>query len=472
MTSNQFSVGLNLKYGVGFVVAATESNSGKTVITLSLVASLIKRGYTVQTFKTGPDFIDPTHLTMISGRPCINLDLFMMGRDGCRTTFLEYSSDCDISIVEGVMGLFDGLNKQSSTADLAKLLSLPVLLVINASGLGESIIPKILGFLSFDNDLAIKWIIFNKISSKRHESLVRTCERFLPDSVKILGYIPKTGSLTLPSRHLGLYMGNEISYDQKLIEELTRVIDNYVNIECLLSETKEITPPTIKDRHESLAPMITHYHGKKVKALVARDDAFCFYYHDNLRILNALGVSIEFFSPLKDKSIPFDIDLILFGGGYPELFSNILCTNRELISLLRELILEKRVYVYAECGGLIYLSKYLMVDNECYEMLGILPLTIELSRERKVLAYREVELLHDCPLGKRGTRARGHEFHYSHIFKRDLEPNLYLIRDEDKGEIKEGFFLENVIASYIHIHFLSNRSIAENLVKACVNRLT
>lgn len=455
-----------------FTIAAIQSGSGKTTITLAFLSALKKRGFVLQSFKVGPDFIDPGHHKEITNRESINLDLWMFSKRKNREIFYQYSRDCDIAIIEGVMGLFDGKIRGTSTADVARLLKIPVLLIIDVSSAAESVAAIVKGFLNYDKRINIKWILFNNVGSEKHRKLILSglSDKELKDT-RIIGFLPKYPEISIPKRHLGLYTHLDNKIDQEFQDKLSEFIERYVDLSQFVSSIPTVT---IDYNIEKPSTLIKKRETKKCIIAVAWDNAFCFYYYDNLRLLQEAGATIHYFSPLSDETLPDDIEGIYFGGGYPELHAKRLSENHKLISLIKNLVENKKVLIYAECGGLMYLSRYIHLTNgEKFKMLGLIPISVRMLNRRKALGYREVQLQGDCPLGRKGLKARGHEFHYSEIIEEDVEQNLYYVTNNTNNMSgnpcgKEGFFVDNVIASYVHIHFLSEPLFAKNLVNYCM----
>jgi cobyrinic acid a,c-diamide synthase len=452
-----------------FVIAATQSGSGKTLITLAFLATFMKKGYKTQPFKVGPDFIDPGHHKKITGRDSINLDSWMLTPEQNKTLFQSYSNkDCDIAVIEGVMGLFDGMSRGSSTADIAKILDLPALLIIDASSMAESVGAIFNGFLRYDDKIKIKWVLFNKVSSEKHKKLILKGMERIKGDFNVLGFLPRNTDLQIPHRHLGLFTSDETDYDVDFKEKLAVFLDNNIDIDRFVETIPQIST------ENNLNYKTEDKKDKICRIGVARDRAFCFYYPDNIRLLEEMGAKIVYFSPVYDTELPYDIHGLYFGGGYPELYAEQLSKNSVMIKKIRELS-QNKIPIYAECGGLMYLSRYIYINNdEKYEMPGIIPVNVRMLEKRKALGYREVELQNDCILGEKGLRARGHEFHYSEIMEQEGANNLYLLYSDlisDNANLnprKEGFMSDNIAASYVHIHFLSQPLFAKNFVEACM----
>lgn len=430
-----------------FIVAGAASGSGKTLVTLGILEALKKRGLKVQAFKAGPDYIDPGLHRAVLGRPSYNLDTWMMGAEGVRETFARAVKDADCAVIEGVMGLFDGRDGRSeegSTAHLSKTLGVPVLLVANAEKAARSMGAVIKGFEAYDPGVDIRWAIFNKTGSPRHaEILMDSMPR--GSGIKLLGCIPRDESLGIKERHLGLVTASE---DPDIIRRAAKkaalAVESSIDLDRLLKHGMKVA------RFTETQPA----KGGKVRIAVAMDEAFSFYYQENLDILVWLGADILPFSPLRDEKLPEGVDGLYVGGGYPELHAPALEANRFLRDSIRVLA-KKGLPIYAECGGLMYLGKAIEREGKRSGMAGVFPWTTRLLSRRKALGYREVSLTPECPFLKRG-RVRGHEFHYSEMASGPKGVGMGYMARGGPETFPEGFSKGNALASYIHLHFASN----------------
>lgn len=454
-----------------FIIAGVSSSVGKTVITLGIMEALRKRGVTVQPFKAGPDYIDAAFHTAALKRPSYNLDTWMMGPDGVKKTFRRRSQGADISVIEGVMGLFDGYDggsDEGSTAHLAKLLKIPVILVVNAEKTARSIGAIVKGFQDFDKSVCVKWVIFNRVASPRHLKIL--ADSLADNPVKILGYIPQDEKFSLPHRHLGLVTHGDLRKGEwkRFIKKAADVVDKNIDLESLMDKGQARILPARNPR-PPFRPESSGNTAKKTRIAVALDNAFCFYYRENLDILERSGAELVFFSPIKDKRLPAGIGGIYIGGGYPELYAGALESN---ISLRREVkrLAQAGQPVFAECGGLMYLGSALKgKDGSNFAMAGVFPWTARMLPKRKALGYREVKALEGCPFLKKGASLKGHEFHYSELLK---EPpagvrRVFKVVSGQREESYEGYLYRNTLASYVHIHFASNPAFAEGFVELC-----
>ncbi len=449
------------------VIAGVSSGVGKTTVTLGILEALRRRGVTAQSFKVGPDFIDPGFHALATGRPAYNLDGWMCGYERVVATVARRAADAEVAVVEGVMGCFDGLEGASeagSTAEIAKWLGAPVVLVLDAGAMARSAAAVLLGFERFDPDVELAGVIFNRAGGPTHR-------RWLRDAVaqscksRVLGALPHEDSIALPERHLGLVTAAEGRYSAGLAAGLAALIERHVNVDALLAAARsgvERRPP------DELAPA---RHGTGPTIAVARDQAFQFYYRDNLDMLEEAGARIVSWSPLRDDALP-EADGLYLGGGYPELYGRALSANLSLRRQVRAFADSGRP-IYAECGGLMYLAEAMTdLDGSTWPMVGLLPAAVRMERNRLTIGYREVETTASSPLGPARTRARGHEFHRS-----TLEPvpdgvaRVYSISDARGDEKRaEGFTTSRALMSYVHLHFGSNPAVARSLVSACATR--
>ncbi len=431
------------------------------------MAALTSRGLKIAPFKVGPDFIDPGHHSRITGTISRNLDGWMLSREYNLACFREHSSGADLAVVEGVMGLFDGYDGKTeagSTAQMAKWTALPVILVVNAQSMARSAAALVRGFERFDKKLSFAGVIFNNIGSERHLEYLREA---LEDNVDMpcLGGIIRDKELSIPERHLGLVTDNEHTLSNEIKEKLADLIEKSIDIEFLLKSLPNITPGAGWSRKY---PQVFQ---KDVKVGVARDKAFCFYYQDNLDLLEANGAELVFFSPLRDQRLPDNLDGLYFGGGYPELFASDLARNTELAAHVRGQSING-MPIYGECGGFMYLCSILYDHlNNAYPMAGCFPFTTRMFTSLKALGYREITLSDDTIIGRAGLKIKGHEFHYSETdaLLREIKPdNIYKSSDRC-GQHKEltGYRIRNTLGSYCHLHFGSRPEAAERFVEVC-----
>ena len=453
------------------MITGTHSGVGKTTVSLGLMAALTRRGMSVQPFKVGPDFIDPSHHTAISGNPSMNLDSYIMGTKGVRRTFAKYQNS-DISIIEGVMGLYDGIESTqiASSAHVAKTLGIPVLLVINVHGMSRSAAAVVKGYQMLDPDVNIAGLILNMVGSPRHLKLVEDALRAEGIDIPVIGSLPSDKEISLPSRHLGLYMAHEQMQDY---DKLADFIDEHVDMNALLeiSSISGIQINNAQDEKTFMTPGNTHDNLDTKNNLgnleyenvlapsyqkepdtrigVAMDGAFCFYYQEMLSELQRLGAELVLFSPMSDD-LP-DIDGLILGGGYPELFLDKLSSGRALTDINKAA--QDGMPVYAECGGLMYLGKSLEIEGKTYEMAGVLDARSSMVGRFQALGYTEAEVVCDNPLSLKGQVLRGHEFHYS-ITECDRDARFAYSMRRGKGieDAKDGLMVYNTLAGYMHTH--------------------
>ena len=468
----------------GFVIAGTSSGCGKTTITLGMLASLTRLGFKTAPFKVGPDFIDPGHHTGVAGRHSRNLDGWMLSEAFNLETFRKNSQDADIAVVEGVMGLFDGYDGKTeagSTAQMAKMINLPVILTVNAQSMARSAAALVQGFERFDKDLKFAGVIFNNLGSARHlEYLKEALENNV--NMPCLGGILRNTDISIPERHLGLFTQFDHPLAKKDSDRLADIIEESVNIDKLINGLDDFETNFYADGEKTdstsrcTAETVFEIKNKSnVRIGVAMDNAFCFYYQDNLDMLSANGAELVFFSPVNDKNLPDNIDGIYFGGGYPELFAKQLSENKSMCSDILEASLNS-MPVYGECGGFMYLCREIADTNgNLYPMTGCFPFATEMFSRLKALGYRQITLKQDTLIGRQGCSIKGHEYHYSGIVKDGKDKSIETVYEvsprSKKGveqiQISEGYSMRSTLGSYIHLHFGSRPECAENFVKKC-----
>ncbi|MEF2145681.1 MAG: cobyrinate a,c-diamide synthase [Desulfovibrionaceae bacterium] len=445
----------------GFLVAGTSSGCGKTSVSLGLMAALAGRGLDVRPFKAGPDFIDPGHHAAALGRISHNLDGWMLSRRGVREIFARYASGGDVALVEGVMGLFDGASGRDdsgSTAQLAKWLGLPVVLVLDARSMARSIAALAAGFVRFDPDICFAGLVLNRVGSPAHEQLLREALEAVPE-VPLLGCLRRDADLELPSRHLGLVSPEESGAGAACYARLGQWVEQGLSLDKLLRSLSG---------HDSAMPQDRPGAKTVVRLGVARDAAFSFCYVENLRLLEAAGAKLHFFSPLEDGGLPPDLDGLYLPGGYPELHAQRLAANETMRASVRAFCASGRP-VYAECGGFLYLLSDLRdQQGRDWDMCGVYPGRARMRERFAALGYREVRTLVPTLLGPAGSVARGHEFHYSELEGAPGGQAVYAVSGRTGQAVDvSGFALGNVLGSYIHLHLGSNPALAEHLIRAC-----
>lgn len=447
------------------VLAGTHSGCGKTSVSLGLMRAFRRLGHAVQPYKCGPDFIDPGHHARACGHSSHNLDGWMLSPDINRDIFHRSAIHSDIALVEGVMGLHDGFSgteETGSTAHMAKQLGLPVVLVVDARSMARSAAALVNGYAGFDTDVSFAGVIFNRVGSDSHAGLLREAMSLFPD-IPVLGCLRREENISLPSRHLGLHMADEQENDSRY-DRLADWIESCLDMNELLAVLPEVkvTPPDDPQQPQA-----------SVRIGIARDDAFCFYYGENLRLLEQAGAELVEFSPISDKSLPDDLDGLYLGGGYPELYAFELSQNTRMRKQVK-VFHESGRPVYAECGGFMYLMRDIIsLDQGRFSMADIFPVRAAMKDRFRALGYREVCTSADSLLGPAGTLVRGHEFHYSAIegeIDPETMPTIYSLRDR-KGprHVPEGFVSGNTLGSYVHLHF-GGSQVAQSFVNRAAGK--
>jgi len=465
------------------VIAGTNSGVGKTTLAIALTHALVRRGKRVQTFKVGPDFLDPTYLSIASGRICYSLDGWMAGGGYCRRLFARACRDADFVVVEGVMGLFDGADPQSnegSTAQIARLFDIPVLLVVDVRKMARSFAAVVKGYTTFETGLRFAGIIANRCGSARHAE-------WLSLSLAAAGLPPLLGAINdgilpnIPSRHLGLVTADQRLLSEQFLNSLADVFERHINIENIFSldATKNTASSSEKAGNEKASDGLERTQtrrrsGGRKKPLrigIARDDAFHFYYADLFDELAEAGCDLLFFSPLTDASLPNGLCALYIGGGYPELYADRLAANKRMLEEIRRYADSGRP-LYAECGGLMYLSRGIEVGDQYHPFAGVLPARTRMRAGKKALGYVEVTLRNDSLWGGSGDTFRGHEFHYSELIDNPTaDPRweaIYQVRRPRQEALEtEGFQRGAILASYLHLHFASRPAAINHFIERC-----
>jgi cobyrinic acid a,c-diamide synthase len=450
------------------VVGATASGVGKTTVAVGLCAALRARGLRVAVFKCGPDYLDPTYLSRAGGVEAHNLDGWMMGRQAVLATFARAARGFDIALVEGMMGLFDSTapnTEEGSTAELAKWLDAPVLLVAEASGIARSVAAIAQGYARFDPALRVAGLICNRVGSRGHLDLLRAASAEVP----VVGGLPTRDDLAFPERHLGLRTADEQAVPQPLFDAWGALIAEWFDLDAIVAIARSAAP--IDAAALPVAPP-ADVRTSRCRIGLARDGAFHFYYEDNLNRLQALGAELVTFAPSRDELLP-EVDGLYFGGGYPEALARELAANTTMLAAIRAFARAGRP-VYAECGGLMYLSEGITtLDGMTWPMVGLVSGIAVMSKRLRALGYVEVETCAPSILGPAGTRFRGHQFRYSTLERKASAPVecLYRVRPRwGGGDFAEGYLVNNLVASYVHAHWASNPRVAEEFVRACARK--
>ena len=446
------------------VIAGTHSGSGKTTVTVGLLAALRKRGLKVQPFKVGPDYIDTGYHLAAAGRAAYNLDSWMLPCQNILQLFTHGMTGMDLGIIEGVMGLYDGVGSTptGSTAEMARLLDAPVVLVVDAGGMSTSAAAQVLGYKSFDKNLRMNGVIINNVGNERHFQLVKEAVETYTE-VPVLGYLPREAAVSLPSRHLGLLPADEIQKHEEIINQLAALVEKTVDLDQVirlgikagLMTAAEPLPPSL-EKPES-----------RVRIAVARDKSFNFYYRSTLELLAGLGAELVFFSPLNDNNLPEGADGLYLGGGFPDVFARGLASNTDLRENIR-CKLEDGLPCYAESGGLIYLTEGIVTkDGEKHPLVGFFDGKAVMTGSLQRFGYVSIEFSKENILGKKGRTVRGHEFHYS-LVEGITSPTTYLVESSLSGNRwRCGYCKKNVLAAYAHIDLWGYPELAGRFLKVC-----
>lgn len=444
------------------MIAGTNSGVGKTTIVTGILAILKKAGYNVQSYKVGPDYIDPGYHQLASGKPAHNLDTWLVPEEKICPFFIRTAKLSQISIVEGVMGLYDGGRKGiSSSAAIAKLLQIPVILVIDAKSMGESAAAIALGFKLYDPSINLAGVIINRLGSQNHELMIR--EAMSKIQIPVIGCIYRDNTLATPERHLGLTPTMEhdtSSLIEKLVENLTTQVDTSRLLEIAHSAS---TFPLIEEEK-------INYPQEKIRIAVAKDEVFSFYYPESLDVFKKLGAEITPFSPLYDKELPDNVDGLILGGGFPEMFLKPLSENSSMKSSILSAS-KKGLPIYAECGGLMYLCREIVsFSGVAYPMLGLVPATCEMQTKLQTVGYVEVTSLKNTVLTEKDDILKGHEFHFSRMQpdnEADFPWAFQFTKTRTGQHYLGGYAKDALLASYLHIHLLGNEKAAKQFVNQC-----
>ncbi|MBW4671030.1 MAG: cobyrinate a,c-diamide synthase [Cyanomargarita calcarea GSE-NOS-MK-12-04C] len=467
---------------MSLIIAGERSGVGKTTVTLTLLSSLYRHKKQVQSFKVGPDYIDPMFHQHVTGRACRNLDPVLTSEAYVQQCFSRHSQGVDYALIEGVMGLFDGvkwsgedkeiaknifpLSSFASTAHIARLLDLPVVLVIDCSRLSGSVAAIAYGYCSFDPGIKIAGLVLNRVGSDRHLSLLK--DSLEPLQLPIIGVLRRQDNITIPDRHLGLIPTEELPELNAVIERLADLGDTCFDWEKLLPllrSSKEEGQARTAAAYTSTSPL-SH---SPIRIGVARDRAFNFYYQDNLDLLQELGAELVFWSPLEDTKLPFGVQGMYFGGGFPEIFAQQLAENTNTRDAIRTAILEGMPTI-AECGGLMYLCEEVVdFEGKSWPMVGVLPTTAVMDK-RLTLGYRRAVALSNSLLFDAGTTVCGHEFHRSRLILEPSQPLFKTYRyDSEEFTGHEGWsLLENLHASYVHMHWGATAEIPQRFLEKII----
>ena len=448
---------------MALLVAGTNSGCGKSTVTLGLMAALVKDGKSVQPFKAGPDFIDPGLHALVTGKISRNLDIWMCGEDYVGESLRRHSSTAQASVIEGVMGYFDGGDR--STAALAKAIDAKVVLVVDAYGMAESAGAIVEGFKHYSSGSGapVDAVIFNRVGTERHFKRLKDAVSHI--DIEVLGHLPRETAFAIPERHLGLMVAEENPLSKESIEKLAATVVKHIDMDRVSELAGGGHGPLFnkKDTVSFKKNNTVSIEKGDIKIAFARDRAFTFYYEDNLDALRKYGAEIVPFSPLDDDELPKGVDGVYIGGGYPEMFSRQLEKNSSMRQSVRAWV-EGGGPLYAECGGLMYLGQGIHIDGARREMCGALPIETELMGKRSALGYRERLPVEGLILGPNGKEIRGHEFHYSKIVShRDTDGVAYNVLGEDTDTVTSVSY-KNTLASYTHLHWGARPDVAGAIV--------
>ncbi|HAT8004317.1 TPA: cobyrinic acid a,c-diamide synthase [Citrobacter koseri] len=434
-----------------FILAGTGSGCGKTTVTLGLLSLLKRRGMRVQPCKVGPDYLDSGWHTAVCGSASRNLDSFMLPEPVLNALFCEHMQQADVAVIEGVMGLYDGYGTDPnycSTAAMAKQLGCPVILLVDGKAVSTSIAATVMGFQHFDPDLNIAGVIVNRVNSETHYQLLKTAiERYC--SLSVLGYVPGVEGVALPERHLGLITARESVVNQQPWQDFADTLERTLDIDALLSLSQLTALPA-----GEWPALPDPQAGKGLTVAIADDEAFNFYYPDNIKLLERTGVTMTRFSPLHDSTLP-ECQMIWLGGGYPELHAAALAANTPMLAQMRAAH-QRGVAIYAECGGLMYLGSTLEdASGEIHRMVDVIPGHSKMGKRLTRFGYCEAQAREQTLLAAAGEVLRGHEFHYSDFLPEN--PAVMACRKVRDGKTLQewsgGWQVGNTFASYLHVHF-------------------
>lgn len=445
------------------VIAGTGSGVGKTTLTIGIMSALKQKGLTVQGFKCGPDYIDPSYHTAVSGRKSRNLDSWMLTKQTLKEVLHKGSHGADISIIEGVMGFYDGKDPTSdegSTAHISVMTESPVLLVVPCNAMARSAAAIVKGFQLFNEDVNIVGVIANQVGSEGHYQLVKKAVE-QECNIPVVGYLTKEVELTIPERHLGLIPSIERGELNPFFDRMGKLVSETIDLDQLYDIS--LTTPTMDQQSE----LFKRKRETVVKLAVARDEAFNFYYEENLELLESFGAELCFFSPLAGEKLPKDVHGLYIGGGFPEEYAEKLSKLTDVKTSIKQAI-EAGIPTFAECGGFMYLCESMITsDKREHSMVGVLPGVISMTDRLAAIGYREVSGLNDNFLFNADEKVRGHEFHYS-TYASSVSMNAAFETQGRERTTTEGIVTKNLVAGYTHLHFASCPSVAKRWIDRCL----
>jgi len=469
------------KFAPRILIAALRGGSGKTILSIGLIAAWKKRHKSIAPFKKGPDYIDTGWLALAAGRPCYNLDTFLLDTPQILQSFLLHSGKADIAVIEGNRGLYDGIDLvgSTSTAELAKLLKTPVLLCVDCTKITRTMAAVISGLMQFDPDVMIKGVVLNRVAGSRHERILReNIDHYC--GIPVLGAIPKLKTQIFPERHMGLVPTPEHDWAAESIDVAAQVAADHIDLDAIYELTQDLPPlevtasiqqPPTRSPESAMTAEDVNIHdaSSRPRIGIIKDSAFQFYYPENIDALVAAGAETVFISPLAGQTLP-QLDALYIGGGFPETHAKALANNKSFRITLKALA-EDGLPIYAECGGLMYLGEALVLEKIPYPMVGVFPLTFDFYPRPQGHGYTVVTVENENPFYEVGTEIRGHEFHYSRVVQwsggeKDLvfrmQRGVGITRDRD------GLCYKNVLATYTHIHALGTPHWAQAMVRNAI----
>lgn len=446
------------------VISATRGGLGKTTLSIGIVVAWRNRGRQVAVFKKGPDFIDAGWLGVAAGRPCYNLDLFMMERDRILRSFTEHARGTDAAVIEGNRGLYDGVDESGaySTARLSRLLGAPVALIVDCTKATSTVAAVVLGCKQYDPEVNLAGVILNNVSSGRHEGVIRKAIA-QSSGLPVLGAVPRQRSGEFPERHMGLTPFHEHPEVEQALFAAASIAERYLDLDALWSVAQAASG--IETSQSAASETLLPERGERVVVGVIRDKAFQFYYPDNLEELERHGAVLREINALRDRALPDDLDALYIGGGFPETQAAELAANQGFCASLRSRA-EGGLPIYAECGGLIYLGRSLSVGGTHYSMTGVLPMDFVLEKRPQAHGYTILESGDASLFLDKGVSIRGHEFHYSRVAHVDGQPSMayHVERGHGIDGKGDGIVHKNIVASYTHIHALATPQWAKAMV--------
>ncbi len=451
----------------GIVISALRGGSGKTILTIGLIAALLRRGHVVTPFKKGPDYIDAGWLSLAAGRPCYNLDTFLLDAGLVRRSFVSHTTSSAMAVVEGNRGLYDAIDTEgsTSTAELAKLLKLPVVMIIDCTKTTRTMAAVVSGCHLFDPEVNIRGVVLNRVAGTRHESILRrSIETHC--GIPVLGAIPKLKKDRFPERHMGLVPSQEHGWALDAVAAAADMAQAHIDLDAIETMAKNDAQCPSEEFTTETLPLVASAIAGSVRIGIIRDSAFQFYYPENIDALVDAGADIVFTSPLADETLP-DVDGLYIGGGFPETHAEALAAS-DAYRVAVKRAAEAGMPIYGECGGLMYLGRELVLEETRYPMTGVLPIVFGFSKRPQGHGYTVVSVDRSNPFYPTGREIRGHEFHYSSVLQWDgAEDQLVFRMLRGNGIIngRDGISYKNVLATYSHTHALGNPGWAETLVR-------